>query len=294
MRKLVLLSFLSALLYGCYPLQQVFVTASEADAKIYANGQLVGTGTASVSIQNGQTIRVNVVKEGFIEGTQNIVYNGVYNSFPPASLNFNLVPSATSTIITTTPTDAEIYANGEKIGVGTTTAKVPIGSTMVITVTKLGFFPLTYKLENKYGSPKPPATIKADLLVDDAYEASTVVDNANNDISINYSTNISEDEVWRRASRIVQDYFDIVEIADKDTFYLRTAWQSQTFTRNTVRTRFVIKAGGRNVLRIKLISEHSGATGTSIKADEYFKEWDRVLRKYTNIIDDFQNRLNTR
>jgi hypothetical protein len=55
----------------------------------------------------------------------------------------------------------------------------------------------------------------------------------------------------------------------------------------------IIKLGSSNPLtfKVKLVSEFSGASGTSVKADEQFREWDRVLRKYQNIISDFSTRL---
>jgi hypothetical protein len=40
-----------------------------------------------------------------------------------------------------------------------------------------------------------------------------------------------------------------------------------------------------------MVSEHSDVAGTGVKDDERFKEWDRVLKKYQNIITDFQTRL---
>jgi len=43
--------------------------------------------------------------------------------------------------------------------------------------------------------------------------------------------------------------------------------------------------------KVKLNSEFSGVSGTSVKADEQFRDWDRILRKYKNVISDFSNRL---
>ena len=43
--------------------------------------------------------------------------------------------------------------------------------------------------------------------------------------------------------------------------------------------------------KIKLNSEYSGASRTSVKADELYRSWDRVLRKYENVIGDFGTRL---
>jgi hypothetical protein len=100
-------------------------------------------------------------------------------------------------------------------------------------------------------------------------------------------------DAWKLTTQIVTDYFDAIEVADKETSYLRTAWSIQSFEQNTIRTRLIIKLGNSNPLtfKVKLVSEYSGNSGTSVKADEQFHEWDRVLRKYQNIISDFSTRL---
>jgi hypothetical protein len=55
----------------------------------------------------------------------------------------------------------------------------------------------------------------------------------------------------------------------------------------------IVKLGSTDPLtyKIKLVSEQSGMPQTSVKSDELFKEWDRVLRKYKEIIHEIQTRL---
>ncbi len=66
-----------------------------------------------------------------------------------------------------------------------------------------------------------------------------------------------------------------------------------TYMQNTIRSRVIIKLGNSSpyTIKIKLVSEYSGEAGTSSKADEKFREWDRVLRRYENLIGDLQTRL---
>ena len=82
-------------------------------------------------------------------------------------------------------------------------------------------------------------------------------------------------------------------MTDKETGYLRTAWSLKTFMQNTVRTRIIIKESSNDplVFKVKLISESSGLPMTSVKSDELYKEWDRVLRSYSNVISEFQARV---
>ncbi len=55
----------------------------------------------------------------------------------------------------------------------------------------------------------------------------------------------------------------------------------------------IVKLGDTNPLtyKVKLVSEESRAQGTSVKSDELYREWDRVLRKYGNVFDELQSRL---
>ncbi|MGA9648578.1 hypothetical protein [Pedobacter sp.] len=128
---------------------------------------------------------------------------------------------------------------------------------------------------------------------DDAEEASIKTDQANIDFSIEVNKKLDITDVWKRTNQIVTDYFDAIEVADKETSYLRTAWSIQSFAQNTIRTRLIIKLSKSDPLtyKVKLVSEYSGMPLTSVKADEQFHDWDRVLRKYQNVISDFTTRL---
>jgi hypothetical protein len=55
----------------------------------------------------------------------------------------------------------------------------------------------------------------------------------------------------------------------------------------------IVKLGNSDPLtyKVKLISEQSGMSQTSVKSDELFKEWDRILRKYKEIVNEIQTRL---
>ncbi len=126
---------------------------------------------------------------------------------------------------------------------------------------------------------------------DDAYDATEATDMANIDIEI--KTNKPEMEAWKLISQIITSYFDVIEVTDRETGYLRTAWVVQTFKQNTIRTRVIVKLGSSEPLtyKVKLVSEESGQPMTSVKSDELFKEYDRVLRKYKEIINEIETRL---
>jgi len=199
-------------------------------------------------------------------------------------------------VITVSEQSAIIYANGKEMGAGSAIVIVPAYGELTVEVKKVGFLTAKHIFYNMPNQPKPPKSYHFILEKDDAYEASLKNDQANVNFSIVVNEKLSVTEAWKLTTQIVTDYFDAIEVSDKETSYLRTSWNIHTFQQNTIRTRFIIKLGDSDPLtfKIKLVSEYSGKSGTSVKADEKFKEWDRVLRKYKNIITDFSNRLSSK
>ena len=187
--------------------------------------------------------------------------------------------------------DANIYVNGKLLGKGSAEIVIPSNSCINVYVKKVGY--LSYEIEfcNRKGLAKPPKSYFVKMQRDDAYDASVRTDIANVDIEV--TTNKSKDETWRLINRIVLSYLDVVEVTDKETGYIRTAWQLQSFKQNTIRTRIIVKQSSENPLgfKIKMVSEQSGRPMTSAKADELYREWDRVLRKYKDVITEVQSRL---
>ncbi|MES2874419.1 MAG: hypothetical protein V4708_11900 [Bacteroidota bacterium] len=186
--------------------------------------------------------------------------------------------------------DAVIFVDGKPSG-SSAEIKIDKGSCVSVKIVKTGFLTENLSFCDKKSAATIPKSLFVELKRDDSYDASLKIDFANNDIDVR--TTKSEADAWRLMNQIITSQFDIIEITDKETGYLRTAWAVQTFKGNTIRTRIVVKLGGTDPLyyKIKLISEQSGEPGTSPKSDERFQEWDRVLRKYEGVINEIQNRL---
>ncbi len=188
--------------------------------------------------------------------------------------------------------DAEINVNGRLIGKGSAEITVPKESCVTVIVRKVGY--LTEKIEfcNKRGMSSPPKSYYIEMKNDDAYDASIQTDIANVDIEL-IVDQMDKDTAWKLINQIVLSYIDVIEMTDKETGYLRTAWSLKAFKQNTVRTRIIIKESSTDplVFKAKLVSESSGSALTSVKSDELYKEWDRVLRSYSDVISEFQARI---
>lgn len=211
------------------------------------------------------------------------------NYFVLATLALN----AQSVTVNASEPDAKIIVDGQNLGTGTLKIKVPKGGCVNVKIQKVGFLKYEQVYCNKKGGTPPPKQQYFELKRDDAEEASIKTDQANVDFSVEINKKYDISEAWKLTTQIVTDYFDAIEVSDKETSYLRTAWSIQSFQQNTIRTRLIIKLGDSNPLtfKVKLVSESSGTSGSSVKADEQFREWDRILRKYQNIISDFSTRL---
>ena len=203
------------------------------------------------------------------------------------------VSNSQHVVISASEPDAKIIVDGQNLGTGTLKIKVPKETCVNVKIQKVGFLKYEQIYCNKKGGTNPPSKQYFEMKKDDAEEASIKTDQANVDFAVEVNKKYEILDAWKLTTQIVTDYFDAIEVSDKETSYLRTAWSIQSFQQNTIRTRLIIKLGNSNPLtfKIKLVSESSGLSGTSVKADEQFRDWDRVLRKYQNIISDFSTRL---
>ena len=188
--------------------------------------------------------------------------------------------------------DAEIHLNGRLVGKGSAEVIVPSNSCVTVIIRKVGWLEDKIEFCNKKGHAKPPKSHYIEMTRDDSYDASVQTDIANIDIEL-VVNDMDKDTAWKLINQIVLNYIDVIEMTDKETGYLRTSWSLKTFKRNTVRTRIIVKEASSDplVFKAKLISETSGMPLTSVKSDELYKEWDRVLRSYSDVISEFQARL---
>jgi hypothetical protein len=156
----------------------------------------------------------------------------------------------------------------------------------------------------------PPIDEHIALKPDESFSTSVSVqtDQANNNIAVEVREDRDEATAWKLLSAIVLGYFDVLENSDRDTGYLRTAWQPKYFAEGTVliRTRMIVKRSSLNPLRytVKIESERAdwapgagaslapgAAPRLSVKDDEKFTPWERLLSTYKDLISEIQARM---
>jgi hypothetical protein len=196
-------------------------------------------------------------------------------------------------LVSASEQDAIIYADGKQVGTGSAEVVVPAYGQVFVQAKKAGFITAEVTFYNYSGKEAPPKTYQFTLEKDDAFEGSIKNDYANTDFEQEINSKFSDIQAWKLISEIVTSYFDNIEMADKETGYLKTNWQSKSFKKCTVRTRVIVKQSSSSPLKykIKIISEISDSPNSSVKDDDKFKEWDRILKKYDGLITEFQTRL---
>jgi len=207
-------------------------------------------------------------------------------------VSFTSMAGKKKVLISCSESDAAIYSNGIKVGTGQAEIIVLSKSCVTINIKKIGYLDIEETICNKKGFPKPSKTKYFEMITDPAWDASVQTDMANTDIEVQLNTNRSEVDSWKILNQIVTNYFDVIEISDRETGYLRTAWNLHAFDNASIRTRIIIKIGTLDPLsyKVKLVSEIAGP-GTSVKSDHFFSEWDRVLRTYETVISQITSRL---
>jgi len=266
------------------------VVSSPSDAKILVGNQLVGTGNGDVIVPLDRCVVVKVVKDGYTELEQTYC-NKEGGIELPVKESFLLQDRMV--MVRTTPEDVSIKINGRYVAKGEYNVKIVKGECAVVTTEKEGCLSVRKTYCNQDNAPILPVTDHINMVIDETFALSSSSDSVNINNIIEINPNLSEAEDWKIMSQIVMNVFDVIEITDKATGYLRTAWSVQFFPNNTIRTRIIVKVADSNKLKyaVKLCSESSGKSGSSVSDDSLFSEWSRVLLPYKNVLRDIQLRL---
>ena len=193
--------------------------------------------------------------------------------------------------LTCSQQDAEIFVDDNLLGKGNLEIKVPDEGCTTVLVKKVGYITEEIEFCNKKNMTKLPSSFHFSLKKDDAYEVTIHSDVVNNDYKI--KSKEGKDASWKLLNQIILDNFDALEMADKETGYIRTSWVVKRFENSAVRTRFIVKEFSDNplVYKIKLSSEHSQNPMAGADQGEFFKEWNRVLKRYAHLESEIQARV---
>jgi hypothetical protein len=268
----------------------VKVKLSPSDVQIFVDGKKLPDNSDEIIVPNKTNVSVEYRKDGYAP-----VERAYYNKegMPQTPLFETITLKDRVVRINTTPNDATIKVDGKQVATGEHNIKVLDGACVEVIIERAGFVPIIKNFCNQHNMQAPPVNEHIALKTDEAYSSSIQSDQANVNFSITVGATRTPDDAWKIINGIVTNYFDVIEMADKETSYLRTAWSMKNFPNNTIRTRIIVKPGNTGTLQyiVKIQSESSGAANTSAKDDEKFREWDRLLNTYKDVISEMQARL---
>lgn len=142
----------------------------------------------------------------------------------------------------------------------------------------------------------PSKTVLYKLSPDEAMQNSRGGDDAGMDMAnkwfeVTCGKGVSEDEIWKRLMNVSLNYFDNIEIKDKDAGWIRTGWKTTTFSEQVVRTQLEVRVSFNNseapTYKVRLISEIRGI----MDGVNSFVKYNRVLNKFTSLIDELQTSI---
>ena len=201
------------------------------------------------------------------------------------------IPGSKKIKLSCTESDADIYINGKLLGKGALVIKVLDKGCTLIEVKKTGYLSEKVEFCNKKEMPKPPSKYQFILLKDEAFDVSIQSELANTDVTIKAMK--GKDDSWKLLNQIVLSHFDVIEMNDKETGYIRTAWVVDSFDKSAIRTRFIAKEFSSNPLiyKVKLCTEHTDRHEDGAVSERHFKEWSRILKKYESLVNEIQARV---
>ena len=205
------------------------------------------------------------------------------------ALGISLVLNAQTKTINVIPENAKIIQKGLEVGQGSYTFKIKKEDYVIFRLTAPGYIDKTVRI---YKTNKSK-TITYQLEVDEAYNASEASsDIANKSMTVIVKEGMSIEEAWKRIIYYTSDLFPDMEILDKNSGWIRSAWMKQNFGHVTIRTRIEIKeVPGQASLTYKVKLQSEYASIECGEKDECFKQWERVLKAYDQAIRDLVNAL---
>ena len=195
--------------------------------------------------------------------------------------------------ITTNPQSARIFVNGVKMGAGSLVVTVPSNECVTVQVSEDGYLYEERTYCKKRGVTPPPKTDYIQLDIDESFTSSIQSNFANIDITLDVKKDRTRAEAWKTIVATILDKFDVLEMNDEKSGYLRTSWIGVTYKRNTLRMRVIVKQSGDDPLqyKMKFITEISNRAGTPFTADEQFQPFSRILKKYDGFLEEMQTKL---
>lgn len=201
--------------------------------------------------------------------------------------------AAKKVTIHTEPSNATIMIDGAVVGNGNYTVKFNRKTDFyMVKVSAPGYLTKTFRLFKN----NPNNTVLYRLSPDEAMQNSrngedAGMDMANKWFEIVCAKGATEDEIWKRLINVSLNYFDNIEIRDKEAGWIRSGWKTTTFTEQVVRTKMEVRVSFNNSenlsYKVRIISEIHDKNQNAAN----YAKYDRVLNQYIPLIDELQTSI---
>lgn len=268
----------------------VLLTVAPAGTTIEVAGKPIGENAAEIAIPPGQCTAVRVVRPGYLPVEKQYCEGAAFAALP---LTDKIELRDRMVALTAEPATADIFVGGRKVSTGQFNVAIRTGTCTEVRLEAPAFSTQRREYCNQDNAQPIPFEDLVKLGRDEAWDLSMASDQANVNFTIEVGNQRAADDAWKTISQIVTNSFDVLEVTDKETGYLRTGWNVRRFSDKVIRTRVIVKLADANPLKytIKLASEKSDDGRATVKDDELFREWDRVLLQYKDLINEVQSRL---
>jgi hypothetical protein len=268
----------------------VLLTVAPAGTTIEVAGKSIGENAAEIAVPPGQCSVVRAVRPGFMPVEKQYCEGPAFAALP---LTDKIELRDRMVAVSAEPATADIFVSGRKVGTGQFNVAIRTGTCAEVRIEAPAFSAQRREYCNQDNAQPIPFDEMVKLERDEAWDLSLASDQANVNFTVEVAGKRTPDEAWKTISQIITNSFDVLEVTDKETGYLRTGWNVRRFSDKVIRTRVIVKLADSNPLKytIKLASEKADDGRATVKDDELFREWDRILLQYKDLINETQARL---
>jgi hypothetical protein len=264
------------------------VQANAVRPDVSVDGTVIGSGNVDIVVPYDKCVTVSVAAPSYKPEPATLC-NKSDKQVPPSVLQVALVDRLVT--VSATPATADIVVDNKVVGTGNFDLVIRDRSCVKAMVRAVGYATKTHEFCNNENSTLDPIQ-RMELPIDESYNSSVQTDQANVNVTIEVGAAKTPDQAWSIINQVILGSFDVLEMTDKSTGYLRTSWEVSKFANTVIRTRVIVKQGGdAQKYVVKLASERADSPNASVKDDELFSEWDRVLKSYKDIIGEMMARL---
>ncbi|WP_114751356.1 hypothetical protein [Pleomorphovibrio marinus] len=262
-----------------------------SDAVITVDGANPQTGKGEILVPFGSCVEVVIARDGFLDVVKEYCSNA--DSAPPIAQKIVMEDRVVTFAVS--PADASITVNGQMEGIGTHEVNLLKGKCFNVEIRREGFMTFTKNYCNQGKLDDLPVVEKLSMVEDEAYASSVATEIANSRVPLTIKKSISSSDAWKILISIITREFDVLETVDFNAGYLISAWEYDEFNKGdrTIRNRVIITNSGstnENNYAVKFVSQLAEGK-VDARDDAKFKDWNRMLKKYHELMDEIELRL---